>query len=233
MLILSNVGNRMESRIFPKHLIISSFIFSILSWQLAIATIIVICSFDLIGFNNSTPITATCTDTYFSSKFSAVTLQIQTSLIGSIIACILLTPIMVVTIGWIIRICRDETAYKQGTKKSILIILMLTCLATLSEVPICGYYLTFVVELNNCNSTYNNIHIYVAAVMGCLLILSTFVLWILFMVAYFQALKLEPEVQEISNLSSPKNKMRVEVNKNTLISIKESQSRNKNNLRNL
>ncbi len=100
---------------------------------------------------------------------------------------------MIVTIGWIIRICKDETAYKAGTKKSILLILMLACLATLTEVPMCGYYLTFVLELNNCNSTYNNIHIYVAAVMGCLLILSTFILWILMMVSYFEALKLEPE----------------------------------------
>ena len=105
-------------------------------------------------------------------------------------ACILLTPIMIVTIGWIIRICKDETAYKQGTKKSILVILILTCLATLSEVPICGYYLTYVLELINCNSTYNNIHIYVAAVVSCLLILSTLILWILFMVSYFKALRL-------------------------------------------
>jgi len=100
---------------------------------------------------------------------------------------------MIVTIGWIIRICKDETTYKADTKKSILVILMLACLATLSEVPMCGYYLTFALELNNCNSTYNNIHIYVAAVMGCLLILCTFILWILMMVSYFEALKLEPE----------------------------------------
>ena len=110
---------------------------------------------------------------------------------------------------------------------------MLTCLATLSEVPVCGYYLTFVLELNNCNSTYNNIHIYVAAIMGCLLILCTFILWILMMVSYFEALKLEPEEQEVYTVSSPKNKLRVQINKNSLFSYKDSQHRTKNNLRNL
>lgn len=101
----------------------------------------------------------------------------KTAFVGSIIALAILTTIFVIMLIWTIRVCRQENANALLTNRTKIVLYFLSNISILAEIPPCGYYLTHLVELNNCTSTYNSTQITVILAAAAFLVFVTFIFW--------------------------------------------------------
>lgn len=68
--------------------------------------IILIGVFGFVGFNGTTQISATCTDTYFATKFSSVTKIVEVCFVCSVLAILFGTGLFVTYLILLIRFFR-------------------------------------------------------------------------------------------------------------------------------
>lgn len=101
--------------------------------------------------------------------------MLQTTFLCSLIAVIGLTVSFVVMLLWVIRVC-SEGGPAAHAKQSTKILLYVTGnIIVLTAIPPCGYYLTQLVELNNCTATYSFTQLMVIFLISALLLLSALV----------------------------------------------------------
>lgn len=101
----------------------------------------------------------------------------KTAFIGSIVALATLTTIFVMMLIWTIRVCRQENANALLTNRTKVVLYFLSNISILAEIPPCGYYLTHLVELNKCTSTYNSTQITVIFAVAAFLLFVSLIFW--------------------------------------------------------
>ena len=91
--------------------VVCSLILSIIAWQFAIALCILLSAQDYMGFNGVTQIAVTaCSQSYFTSKETAIQHMIEVSYIGSLLAVIWSTVVFVMMLVWVVRVCKGHLA---------------------------------------------------------------------------------------------------------------------------
>jgi hypothetical protein len=155
------------------------FIAATIAWQLALALVILLGALDYVGFDDKNPISATCTSSYFTAKEKYYTQMVKTSFISSIVGLLAFTLIFVFMLIWIVRVCREGSLSGSISRTSKTTIYLFTNIAILAEIPPCSYYLTHIVELNNCTSTYNATQIIIIFIIAALLFTFSFLYFVL------------------------------------------------------
>lgn len=94
----------------------------------------------------SIAIGSTCSNSYFKTKFSNMTVINFTIFIGSCISSLALSLLLFVFIGWV---CINQLRPTSATQIGLSI---LSSLAILTLIPAVGYYLSFLIEFNQCSN---------------------------------------------------------------------------------
>lgn len=101
----------------------------------------------------------------------------KTAFVGSMVALATITTIFVIMLIWTIRVCRQENANALLTNRTKIVLYLLSNLSLLAEIAPCGYYLTHLVEINNCTSTFNSTQIAVIFSVAAFLLFVTLIFW--------------------------------------------------------
>jgi hypothetical protein len=80
---------------------------------------------------------------------------------------------------WVVRVCKEGNPTTSVGKFTKLVLYLLANVGVLSVVPACGYYLTLIVELNNCTASYSPTQLIAIFVIAALLLAFSLVYFIL------------------------------------------------------
>lgn len=80
-----------------------------------------------------------------------------------------------VVLLWVIRVCSEGGPTAQAKQSTKIFLYLAGNIVVLSAIPPCGYYLTQLVELNNCTATFNFAQLVVIFLIAALLLLSAVV----------------------------------------------------------
>jgi hypothetical protein len=108
---------------------------------LAITVFIILTALDYIGFDGGNPISATCTDTYFITKYGQVTLMVEIAYIMSILALSSFTVVLAIIIRSTVQTYHSQELNIFISNCIKICLFIFTGVAIMAAIPVFGYYL--------------------------------------------------------------------------------------------
>lgn len=117
--------------------------FSILAMAASVTLVTLLAIWGYIGFIGSPPFTASaCTDTYYTTKYSDMTIFNEVVFAGSSLSAIMSLLMFFITLSWVCKICKGPFSPSNCERGFIFFVASLT---VLGSIPSSGYYLNLLI----------------------------------------------------------------------------------------